>query len=625
MRVLLASVCITVGLLACRASAPSSPRRDAGGDALSEAAAPDGRVGLPDARLPDASVCSSRLECGGECVDVQDDVLHCGACDNSCAAPANARAFCEAGACGFDCAGGTVAMGGECVATTRLLWPPSLGRSTVQNPRFMWILPAGATDGILEICSDRECAMPVITQPVFGTTHQLVDLLPAGRYFWRFTVGDVPSVTWLFTVGAASAPQEAAWGIFPDYDGDRYGDLLVAAPRTSTDVGAAYLYRGARTGTENSPSRVLRAPDGGFFGWASSCAGDLDGDGYADLAIGAPEAFGTEGRVYVYYGSPRGIDARPSQVLSPLDGSLLGGAIAGLGDVNGDGFGDLAVAAQGAGTQPGRVFVYHGGEGGLVTTPVSQSIGAGRYGTAVAALGDVNGDGYADMGIGAPTTNSRLGSVHLFYGGPAGLPDAADEVVEGVDTLGQFGLALAGASDLNGDGFADVAIAAPNALSSQGRVYVYHGSASGLVLPHAKLITGGNPAGGSFGYALAGLNDLGGDGFGDLGIAGWGVDSERGRLVIYNGSATGITVPKAEVDGPFGAGGRFGWALASIGNVDENGLWDLAVGAPGVDDGRGQVYVYRGSSTNGITNAPLVRLIAPAVGAFGRGLASAGQ
>ncbi len=616
--------------LGCSAdgSKPSG-RVDAGpGDAGPPAdAGPRPDTGPRDAGF-DATPCGALELCGGSCVDTASDPSHCGACDSPCEAPADATPTCEASSCGFRCDPGFAEVDGACLEAPRPLWPPSLSTAVSHRPSLRWELPEGLSDATVELCGDRACTTVLETLAVTGTETQPTTDLPAGNVFWRITADGRSGPTWLVRVGARSVDADRAWGIYPDYDGDGYGDVAVGAPRADDSEGRAYVHLGGPEGTPAGVSAILRSPDGAGaeFALAMSCAGDLNGDGYADVAVGAPRAAGTAGRVHVHLGGPRGPGESADLTLESPGGagSLFGGAVAGAGDVNGDGYGDLLVGAIGEGVTPGRVHLYLGGRLGPEGAPSVSFAGSGRFASALAGAGDVNGDGHADVLIGAYGAATSPGVVHLHLGSESGIADTPDRTYEGPDgNGGQFGFSVAGLGDVNGDGYADFAAGAPAANGSRGRVHVFHGQGAAAPDGPALSVDGVNAGGGFFGHSVAGLGDGNADGYADLAVGAFGVDDRRGRVAVLVGSGSGIvSTSRTTLEGVFGGQGDFGWAVSSAGDVDGNGRDDLVVGAPGVSDRAGRAYVYRGGP-GGVGTTPLVSLIGASGGAFGRALAHA--
>ena len=162
------------------------------------------------------------------------------------------------------------------------------------------------------------------------------------------------------------------------------------------------------------------------------------------------------------------------------------------GDVNGDGYADVIVGApnyDNGQTDEGRAFVYYGSASGLSTTAnwTAESNQASAYfGYSVATAGDVNGDGYADVIVGAPNYDNGQtdeGRAFVYHGSASGLSATANWTAESNQASAYFGYSVATAGDVNGDGYADVIVGAPNydnGQTDEGRAFVYHGSASGL-------------------------------------------------------------------------------------------------------------------------------------------------
>ncbi len=303
--------------------------------------------------------------------------------------------------------------------------------------------------------------------------------------------------------------------------------------------------------------------------------------------------------------SPRGyLSAEPAWTASSgQDYSAYGHALAGLGDVNGDGFADLAVGAAAFDAPElteGRVFVYCGSATGLSAEPCwtaeSNLAGAG-FGRAVGAAGDVNGDGFADLLVGAPEADApigdRVGRAYLYLGSAAGLAAAPAWTVEGTEAMAGFGHAVAGAGDVDGDGYGDVLIGAPNAgldvgRPSAGRVFLYLGAPAGQAETAAWIHTGPSDFG-FLGWAVAGAGDVNADGFADLLLGAPGEDvvySNDGAARVFLGgpSLPGHTPAWLASGATWDA--SCGAAVAAAGDVNGDGFADVLVGAP-YDDSAG--------------------------------------
>jgi Ca2+-binding RTX toxin-like protein len=451
-----------------------------------------------------------------------------------------------------------------------------------------------------------------------------------------------------FLIRGDAAAGHAGWSVSSagDVNGDGFADLIVGAPFGALGAnyaGQAYVVFGKAAGlgaidgsgrasldlTSLGPSGgfVIRgATDGDAAGWSVSAAGDVNGDGFADVIVGAPlrNDNGTfAGQAYVVFGKASGIgtvDGSGHAVidlanLSPSSGFAIEGAGAGdrtgwsvssAGDVNGDGFDDLVVGApQGSdgGLYAGQAYVVFGkasgfgavdGSGHAVIqlgapassfTPaqgfVIQGDASGSFaGWSVSSAGDVNGDGFADVIVGEPfgaDGTNNAGQAYIVYGSASGVGsldgagravvDLANHgssftasegfVIDGDAALDQAGFTVSAAGDVNGDGFGDVIVGAPFEASggyAAGEAYVIFGRKPGsgttdsngrAVIDLADLAPGtgflvqGDGAGSKTGVSVAAAGDINGDGFADLLVgapnAGNGVPGAGGAYVLFGG------------------------------------------------------------------------------------------
>ena len=354
-----------------------------------------------------------------------------------------------------------------------------------------------------------------------------------------------------------------------DVNGDGYSDVIIGAYKyddgANADEGRAFLYHGSATGLSASPNST---PDdanqaGADFGISVAAAGDVNSDGYSDVIIGAyaynDGANGAEGRAFVYHGSAAGLVAAPFSTLDDADQQLafFGSSVGGAGDVNGDGYSDVIVGAyqydDGANGNEGNAFVYHGSSAGLSATPNSVLNDANQadanFGISVSGTGDVNGDGYSDVIVGAylydDGANTNEGRAYVYHGSATGLSAAPISTLDDANQAGaMFGRSVANAGDVNGDGYNDVAVGAMSYLdganANEGRVFVYHGSATGLAAAPNNTPDDANQANAFFGISVAAAGDVNGDGYSDLLIGAYnyndGVNADEGRAFLYNGN-----------------------------------------------------------------------------------------
>ncbi len=351
---------------------------------------------------------------------------------------------------------------------------------------------------------------------------------------------------------------------------------------------------------------TVLAGEGGAFGQALA-TGDVNGDGFDELVVGAPtggDDVAGEGRIHVYAGSAVGLASPPTVIDMDL-AQQLGGAVA-LLDADGDGFDDLLAGASGWNGSRGKARLWRGGAAGLAAAPTWEATGAGFYfSDAVAAAGDVNGDGYEDALVGSASDDGA----RLYLGSAAGL--GAVESWSATPSGASFAAELRGAGDLDADGFADFAVGDPGA----GRVWVWRGGPSGPDADPTWLSVDPQRSA-SAGAALA-FGDLTGDGRSELVVgapaASW-TARDAGRVQVVYGVADGFLAeaPPEDQRLPIDAGTVTYEVVLAAGDFDGDGDDDLAVGAEyaGVSQ-RGVVSVHDGTPT-GVAGSPRITHAAPA-------------
>jgi Ca2+-binding RTX toxin-like protein len=402
--------------------------------------------------------------------------------------------------------------------------------------------------------------------------------------------------------GDAAGPSLSSAG---DVNGDGYDDVIIGVrynDPNGSKSGASYVVFGKASGFAADLDLSTLSGANGFklsgvtagdrSGVSVSSAGDINGDGYDDLIVGADAAdtpASNSGASYVVFGKDGGFAANLD--LSTLDGTngfklsgvaasdSSGHAVASAGDVNCDGFDDLIIGARTAnpnGSHSGASYVVFGKAGGFAANlnlftlngtngfKLSGVAAGDQSGFSVASAGDVNGDGFADVIIGAyfaAPHGTLSGASYVVFGKASGFPanfnlstlDGSNGFKLSGETAQDFsGFSVSSAGDVNGDGYDDLFIGAKNADphgSNSGSSYVVFGQAGGFAA-NLDLSTldgtngfklNGVAANDVSGFRVASAGDVNNDGFSDLIIGALGVDtngSNSGAAYIVFGHAT---------------------------------------------------------------------------------------
>ncbi|TMV12683.1 FG-GAP repeat protein [Arenibacterium halophilum] len=396
--------------------------------------------------------------------------------------------------------------------------------------------------------------------------------------------------------------------------------------------------------------RMLGEAAAANFGETITYAGDLNGDGFADVVVGA---FGRElgatvnvGAAYVIYGTDAGFPTNLDvTTLNGTNGFRIDGAAAydiagrGLshaGDVNGDGLDDLIVGAPGADGRNGAAYVIFGDTGGFSATfSLSALDGTNGFklggaatdetaGRAVSSAGDVNGDGIDDLIIGAPAHNNGRGETYVVFGTTTGFAAEVDlSTLDGSNgfriigrtTDGDMGRSVSSAGDINGDGVDDILIGAFRARTNTGDSYVVFGRATDDFSATINL----NGLDGTDGFRLRGTNsndfsgfsvnnvgDINNDGFDDLAVGAFLADPHSGQsgstYVVFGGTSgfpSDLSLSSLDGTNGFRLDGEVldeqsGRSVSSAGDVNGDGIDDLLIGATGVNASAGRAYVVYG-------------------------------
>ena len=396
-----------------------------------------------------------------------------------------------------------------------------------------------------------------------------------------------------------------------DVNGDGHSDLLVAA-EAFDDVevaqGRVFLFYGPIDGDLHlGQADATMTGEALFDGFGNSVAGagDVNNDGFDDVLVGARsnDTPGIQaGRAYLFYGPLAGdlaaLDA--DCIISGEPFYEVGWSLTGPGDLDADGFDDLLIGAWMAGLN-GKAFVFYGplagnlsvaNAGATITGVISNELLGESVGSA-----DLNADGVPDLLIGGPRPplgGEDPGRAYVFFAPVLGklLSSQADVILTGEEDNDEFGTAVAGAGDVNGDGADDLIVGAHQLFrTGNGKGYVFHGPLPAGVIPasEADAIFLGEPPvveeEDLFGEAVASAGDVNGDGLDDVLVAASNNNvggTRAGRAYLFLSPLSG-TIPAATANRIFTGreGHLLGTALAPLGDLSEDGLDDFLIGAPG--------------------------------------------
>ncbi len=520
-----------------------------------------------------------------------------------------------------------VTLSGACTPPPRSIFPLA-GAAIEWGRAFSWTQNPPSGNYLFELSTSPAFGPAVIVSEPVPTITRFEPTIPPpsdGVYYWRVGATDVCGTSY------GLARPVVIGSTTGDVTGDGYADVWVGVPgddQADLEAGAAYLYKGGEVREGLSDAVMTGQGRSQGFGSAVAKAGDIDRDGYVDLLVGAHTSDREEddsdnvGAAYLYRGGSAP-DSTPALTFRGEGAQgFFGVSVAGVGDVNGDGFPDVAVGGHrvavtaecggGSSTLPivGRVYVFFGGprdemdeipdvvltgETTLIPRDTASACrGGDEFGLRVAGPGDVNGDGYDDLVVGArgydvgsdPATGQDAGRAYVFFGGPwlSGVgAERADVVLTGTSAGDEFGGTVGGAGDTDGDGFADLLVGGllrDGVGTDSGVVSWRFGSSSGVSSFSRDL--SGAAAGDNFGSAVASAGDINADGFADFVVGAFlaGPD-DNGAAVYFTGNANRAEIRAATIVGQSQpqVGDQLGISVGGAGDVDGDGFDDTVLGA----------------------------------------------
>lgn len=401
--------------------------------------------------------------------------------------------------------------------------------------------------------------------------------------------------------------------------------VVVGAPgralSSTNGVGAVDIYDLSSNSLTNSIAFPNTPFGGENFGFSATYVPDLNADTLSDLAIGAPGAF--QGAVFVY----TNLGAGPAYtIFGGQSFERFGNSIVPVGDINGDGVGDLAISAPGRSnftTNDGAVLIYDmvaSGAPAVIRNYVGAAAGEG-LGERIVELSDYNSDGRHDMAASAPNASTGSGPSGLVRVLATTTSSALIALIPGNQAGEKFGDAIANLGDLNADGFDDLAIGAPladvaNVGTDAGRVEIHSGAllAVGSASTTILCTLNGNAAGDFFGSSLSSLGDINSDGHLDFAVGAPGASAGSGNVIFYSfqsgtcqayASLLPVLTSGSPVTGElFGttiAGGQFSSCDFNSDSVSDyviSAKGDQQVGNPG------HIFAYQGVASATPTPAP---------------------
>jgi hypothetical protein len=449
-----------------------------------------------------------------------------------------------------------------------------------------------------------------------------------------------------------------------DVNGDGLSDVIIGSYRDANSYkGKSFVVFGKTTGASVNLDSTLsgftiNGEYNSYSGWSVSGAGDVNGDGFDDLIVGAYANGNFSGKSYVVFGKNTNSTVNLSDIATNLGGFSIEGehtgdysgySVSGAGDVNGDGFDDLIVGAYAAGSYLGKSYVVFGKSRnttvnlsniasiGFVINGGAENVGSGY---SVSGAGDVNGDGLDDLIIGVPyghPSGVNSGKSYVVFGKTTNTAINLESIVANSDGFvikgehkGDYsGISVSSAGDVNGDGFDDLIIGAYGygaytAGSYLGRSYVVFGKKTAdveavdlrmldTVINTSGFIINGESESDESGYSVSKAGDVNGDGLGDLIIGAHYASSKSGKSYVVFGKTNNAIVNLSDISSGIGGfvingeheNDESGISVSGAGDVNGDGLDDLVIGAYGSSvhgSYSGKSYVVFGKVDTGAIN-----------------------
>lgn len=350
-----------------------------------------------------------RSACSMACVDLQSDPRHCGRCDNACQSPTGTEALCQFGRCRVTCRAGYFPSSTGCLleAPAQPLYPSNFVRVSTRRPRFIW-RPGSTARVRLELCSDPSCRTIFFNQEFsFESSFVPSEPLSPGHVFWRLrSLRDdstiLESALNHFIVSSESSPHDLQESVYFDANGDGIGDLVYGEPEESRVT----IRLGQTTGIAQQELSIP-GPINSQFGRYFQPIGDVDRDGFGDLAILLPH----RATVYIWHGSAQ-LSTEALSIVYQGESNEVGTALSTAGDFNRDGFGDFAVSTR-------QALVLFSGERTrqpLLVNRLEQFQGIAN----LLGGGDFEGDQFSDLWL-----QGNDGRITLLPGHPVNTPFTA--------------------------------------------------------------------------------------------------------------------------------------------------------------------------------------------------------